>query len=212
MKKLIIFDFDGVIVQSEELRLKIFKKIIDKNRVLISKEILFKLAGKAGKNFVDEYLNGVNQEVKYRILKDYQREYLDKIDEFIKPVKLTLNFIKNYDGNLKMAIATMNSKEMVECILCRFGIKNFFETLVTREDVLKHKPDPEIYVKTAKKVKVYPSECVVVEDTKIGAISAIAAKMDCYILLNGFNNNSDFSDVNISGFLSKMNDFKRYLT
>jgi len=211
MKKLIIFDFDGVIVQSEEPRLNIFKKIVNNNGVSISNNVLFKLVGKPGKNFVDEYLNNIGQEVRNKILEDYKKEYIDQIDRYVKPVDVTLSFIKNYKGNLKMAIATMNNKKMVEGILKRFGIKNLFDLLITRDDVLKHKPDPEIYIKTAKRFKVNPSECVVVEDTKIGAEAAIGAKMDCYILMNGFNNTFDFGDINISGFLSTNEDFQRYL-
>jgi beta-phosphoglucomutase-like phosphatase (HAD superfamily) len=110
-----------------------------------------------------------------------------------------------------MAIATMNNKEMVESTLQRFGVKNLFHLLITRDDVLKHKPDPEIYIKTAKRLKVKPSECVVVEDTKIGAEAAIGANMDCYILMNGFNNTFDFRNINISGFIYNNEDFQKYL-
>lgn len=211
MKKLIIFDFDGVIVQSEESRLKIFKKIIINNGILVSDDVLFRLVGKTGKSFIDEYLNNIGQEVRDKILVDYKREYLDQVDQFIKPVDVTLDFIKNYRGNLKMAIATMNNREMLESTLQRFGVKNLFHLLITRNDVLKHKPDPEIYIKTARRLKVKPSECIVVEDTKIGAEAAISANMDCYILMNGFNNTFDFRDINISGFISTKEDFQRCL-
>lgn len=211
MKKIIIFDFDGVIVQSEESRLNIFKKIISDNGVLISNNFLHKLVGKTGKSFIDKYLNNISQEVRDKILEDYKKEYLDQVDQFIKPIDITLDFIRNYKGSLKMAIATMNSKEMVECILKRFGILNSFHLLITRDDVLKHKPDPEIYIKTAKMFKVRPSECVVVKNMKIGAETAIDANMDCYILMNGFNNTFDFRDIDISGFISTNEDFQRYL-
>lgn len=211
MKKLIIFDFDGVIIQSEESRLKIFKKIIINNGILVSDDVLFRLVGKTGKSFIDEYLNNIGQEVRDKILVDYKREYLDQVDQFIKPVDVTLDFIKNYRGNLKMAIATMNNREMLESTLQRFGVKNLFHLLITRNDVLKHKPDPEIYIKTARRLKVKPSECVVIEDTKIGAEAAIGANMDCYILMNGFNNTFDFRDINISGFISTKEDFQRCL-
>jgi HAD superfamily hydrolase (TIGR01509 family) len=211
MKKLIIFDFDGVIVQSEESRLKIFKKIIINNGISVSDDVLFRLVGKTGKSFIDEYLNNTGQEVRDKILEDYKREYLDQVDRFIEPVDVTLDFIKNYRGNLKMAIATMNNREILESTLQRFGVKNLFHLLITRNDVLKHKPDPEIYIKTARRLKVKPSECIVVEDTKIGAEAAIGANMDCYILMNGFNNTFDFRDINISGFISTKEDFQRCL-
>lgn len=211
MKKLIIFDFDGVIVQSEESRLKIFKKIIINNGISVSDDVLFRLVGKTGKSFIDEYLNNTGQEVRDKILEDYKREYLDQVDRFIEPVDVTLDFMKNYRGNLKMAIATMNNREILESTLQRFGVKNLFHLLITRNDVLKHKPDPEIYIRTARRLKVKPSECIVVEDTKIGAEAAIGANMDCYILMNGFNNTSDFRDINISGFISTKEDFQKYL-
>jgi HAD superfamily hydrolase (TIGR01549 family) len=212
MKKLLIFDFDGVIANSEEPRLKVFKQILNNNRINISKDILFNLIGIPGKNFIEENLKEIDQKLKNKILEEYKDNYLNKIDSFIKPVDITVNFIKNYKGNLKLAIATMSTQNLVDDILRQFKIKDFFEILVTRKDVLKHKPDPEIYIKTAKKIVINPSECVVVEDTKIGAKAAIAAKMDCYILINKFNKKSDFNDLKISGFINTESDFYKILS
>ncbi len=75
------------------------------------------------------------------------------------------------------ALATMSERKHVEPILNALGLSDIFDEIVTGEDVSKGKPDPEIYLLVAKRLKVSPPECVVVEDSIYGVQAAIEAGM-----------------------------------
>jgi len=69
--------------------------------------------------------------------------------------------------------------DVVDEILRRFHLRDFFEVIVDGDDVKFGKPDPEAYLITAKKLGVAPAECVVFEDSHVGVLAAKAAGMMC---------------------------------
>ena len=86
-----------------------------------------------------------------------------------------LEFIKN--KGLKTGIATSNSTHLTKAVLKSMKIDNYFNTVVTGNDVKKGKPDPEIYLKAADKLDVPPSKCFVFEDIPSGILAGRNAGM-----------------------------------
>ena len=89
-----------------------------------------------------------------------------------------------------------------------FGVYDKFASIVCKEDVMRHKPDPEIYLISAKALGVDSRECIAIEDSVVGAQAALNARMECYVLLNGYNSQSEFSNLPIAGFINKLQDFE----
>lgn len=86
-------------------------------------------------------------------------------------------------------------------VLNHIGIFKKFTCVVGQEHVTKHKPDPEVYNLTARQLGCSNEDCIVIEDTAVGAEAAINAGMPVYIFLNGVNSKAEFSDVKVAGFL-----------
>lgn len=80
---------------------------------------------------------------------------------------------------LKIAVATTASRRNAEAVLKHIGVLDDLDALLTQEDVENQKPDPEMYLKTAAKLGVKPSECRAYEDSEAGIQAAESAGMDC---------------------------------
>ncbi len=180
--KAVIFDFDGLLVNSEELRLISFREFLKRR----------------GKKFNDKdypqtMLTGpamsttIFLKEKYNLkgdveeLNEERRAIFQKLFEtrlaFLEGVSELLERIKNWP--VKCAIASTRNREQIEDGLARLGVLDQFEAIVTNQDLIggKGKPDPEIYLIAAKKLGVDPENCLVLEDAPHGIEAAKAAGM-----------------------------------
>lgn len=82
-----------------------------------------------------------------------------------------------YGRGLKVALASSNIRRWVDYLLDEKGIKKYFSSITTSDDVHKPKPDPEVYLKTAQKLGSDVTECLAFEDSVAGATAAISAGM-----------------------------------
>ena len=115
-----------------------------------------------------------------------------------------LDFIKLLKKEkFTLALASSSPMFWVNMAVTRFNLKPYFEKVISADETgYKCKPAPDIYIHTLKKLKKEPSECIAIEDSKNGVISAQEAGMKCVGLKNGFNDDQDlsFSDILIHEF------------
>ena len=81
-------------------------------------------------------------------------------------------------NNIKLGIATSNSRELVDATLEALGIKEYFDCVMTACEVAKGKPAPDIYLAVAEKVEVNPEQCLVFEDIEMGILAGKNAGME----------------------------------
>lgn len=212
MIKAIIFDFDGVIVFSDPGQFKVLQQVFQSKGLTLPKSTFPKLIGRTTHKFLEGLRPRLKDELIEEIYREYEREFQGHLLKYITPLSPTVTFIAGHNGPLRLALASMSSKETIVEETRHFKIYQKFEVITSRDEIIKHKPDPEIYLLTAKKLRVRPSECVVVEDSLLGARAAILAGMQCYVFLNGMNKRSQFSRFKVSGFIRTLTDYKRYFT
>jgi putative hydrolase of the HAD superfamily len=206
MIKAIIFDFDGVLVLSEKPRFQVIQKSAANYNVAIPDESINKMVGRTTISFLNDVLAQNEKPLIDKIIEDYEKEYKGNITKYVQPIGTTVEFIKNYTGLLTFALASMSSRKVIEELTKHFGIYEKFKSIICKEDVTRHKPDPEIYLKSAEELHIEPSECAVIEDTMVGVQSALNANMKCFVLLNGFNRKDEFADAPIAGYISTQED------
>jgi HAD superfamily hydrolase (TIGR01509 family) len=78
-----------------------------------------------------------------------------------------------------MAVASGSTRAMVERTLRQLGVLDWFECLVAAEDTERHKPEPDVFLEAARRLRVDPQRCCVYEDTDTGVEAAHRAGMDC---------------------------------
>lgn len=192
-KKYILFDNDGVLVETENWYYEANKKALKKLGLDLDFDFYQSIMIKGGSAFelaeINQIENGVIE--KHRKIRDeYYQEFLQTKDLAIPNVKKVLN---NLSKKYKMAIVTTSRRVDFELIHKNRGISDFMEFILCVEDYAKAKPNPEPYLKGLEKFGAKNEETIVVEDSQRGLISAVNAKIDCAIVKNKFTMTQDFS-------------------
>lgn len=178
MKKAIIFDMDGVLVNSEPLHVATERQVCVERNIPIPFSEWKSFQGKTDTDIfgyiVSEYTDGSthpNQLIahKRRLFMEqvHTLELIDGAREFVQ--KARLNFPR-------MGLATSSGEEYLEKVLGKkHGLKSYFDSIVTREDVRYGKPNPEPYLLATEWLGVAPRECYVIEDSENGICAAQTA-------------------------------------
>lgn len=175
MIKAVIFDMDGVIIDSEGVYLEYQLEFAKKKNPDVKLEDLYPLVGatkqecwKVVERVVsngqtwEELRNEFRQRDIYSEI-DYRNIYRPEVTDTLKQLK---------DAGFRLALASSTHLELVERVLEENGIRDYFEAVVSGEQFKKSKPDPEIYLYTAGQLKLEPGECLAVEDSTIGITAA----------------------------------------
>ncbi|MDK2063559.1 HAD family hydrolase [Aliarcobacter butzleri] len=192
-KKYILFDNDGVLVETENWYYEANKKALKKLGLDLDFDFYQSIMIKGGSAFELAEINQIENVVieKHRKIRDeYYQEFLLTKDLAIPNVKKVLN---NLSKKYKMAIVTTSRRVDFELIHKNRGISDFMEFILCVEDYAKAKPNPEPYLKGLEKFGAKNEETIVVEDSQRGLISAVNAKIDCAIVKNKFTMTQDFS-------------------
>ncbi|MDN5080991.1 HAD family phosphatase [Aliarcobacter butzleri] len=192
-KKYILFDNDGVLVETENWYYEANKKALKKLGLDLDFDFYQSIMIKGGSAFELAEINQIENDVieKHRKIRDeYYQEFLLTKDLAIPNVKKVLN---NLSKKYKMAIVTTSRRVDFELIHKNRGISDFMEFILCVEDYAKAKPNPEPYLKGLEKFGAKNEETIVVEDSQRGLISAVNAKIDCAIIKNKFTITQDFS-------------------
>lgn len=176
--KAVIFDLDGIIIDSEPWQRKAFDKTIKPFNIKFTKKEFLKLVGiKTIDNFktiVKKYKLNISAE---KLTEIKGQIYTKILTQSIKPRKGLLKILAYLEPKYIIAVASNSTKHDVLLPLNLLKITKQFKLIKTGDDVKKGKPSPEIFLKTAKKLKVKPEECAAIEDSMSGINAAKKAGM-----------------------------------
>lgn len=189
MLKAILFDMDGVLVDSEEYIFEATRLMFAEHGISVKKEDALHFVGTGENNYISGI--GLRNGFHVDIERDKARTY--QIYEEITKGKLNAlpgvsEFINSCASKgLKMAVASSADRIKVIINLREIGLSpNNFQAIVTGEDVERKKPFPDIYIKAAELIGLKPHECLVVEDAVSGIKAGKAAGAKCLALTTSF--------------------------
>jgi HAD superfamily hydrolase (TIGR01509 family) len=200
MIKAVIFDMDGVIIDSEPLH------AIADNQILKDSGIA------APEGYFDRFAGWTNQSMWEEIMKDYDLPVsLERISELQLPLKIKLlqegdyNPIKGIielmdeikDLGLPMAIASSSPVQFIEAVIDKLSLRKYIRYWLSGEEVINSKPAPDIFLRVAEVLKVDPVECLVIEDSSSGVTAAKRAGMICVGYQNVNSGNQDLSAADL---------------
>lgn len=180
MLKAVIFDMDGVIVDSEPGYYTALLRLLDEFDEYVDEEYNARYFGTTmEKLFTDtiEYLN-LDTTVDY-----CNQRFFEIYEEVIQedgftPIKGAIELIRElHEAGIPLAVASSSPMDHIVRITENLGVSDYFHTLVTGEDCENSKPDPEIFLTAAEKLGVDPKNCAVVEDSVNGVLAGSRAGM-----------------------------------
>ncbi len=181
--KAVIFDMDGVLIDSEPLHQKVGLKMLQELGIPITKEMFMRFTGSTvismWETLVKEY--GLKQNPE-ELTSTYNRHFIEKLISLsdIKLMGGVLDVLKNlHSKGIPVALASSSTREVIEAVLQKFGIAQYFQVIVSGDDVKYSKPHPEIFLLAAKKLNMSPNNCIVVEDSTNGVLAAKHAGIYC---------------------------------
>jgi len=195
MIKAVIFDMDGVIVESEPMHVEAEKQILLKHGVKITAEELRDYTGTTAEFEFNDLIRKYKLNTTAETLFNEKEDILFRLlEERTEPTKGVIDLIRNLkQRGFKLGIATSGHRKLAHYYLSKLGIESFFDTVVCAEDITHSKPDPEIFLKAAQRLGVEPAECIVIEDARLGIEAARKAGMKAVGYRNPSSGNQDLS-------------------
>ncbi|MBZ0204498.1 MAG: hexitol phosphatase HxpB [Ignavibacteria bacterium] len=205
MIKAVIYDMDGLILDSEPFWKEAETKVFGSVGVPLTPQMCETTVGKRLKD-VSQYWHEKNPwNLSETPLEKVNSDIIDELIALIRS-KGTLN--KGVTGsfeyfgskNLPLALASSSDMKIIDAVMDKFGIREIFSVIHTAEFEEYGKPHPAIYINTAKAMNVKPNDCLAIEDSFYGLISAIAAGMKTIAvpeLTNFYNPKFDIASLKL---------------
>lgn len=197
----VIFDMDGVIVDTEPVHRYAYFKHFEELNVVVTDEMFATYTGNSTRNVFQKLKAAF--EIDHEVEDLIQRKRSIFNDAFDTKEDLCLiegveNLIKNLHANgYELIVASSASKVTIERVFKRFHLHQYFSHIVSGEDFPKSKPHPAIFLHAASLSKYPKNECIVIEDSWNGIESAVAAEIFC-VGYNSVNTKmQDLSKANI---------------
>ena len=213
MLKAVIFDMDGVIVNSEPLHHLAYKKMFEEFQLDVSNSLYESFTGQSTHTICKQLCEIFNIYEDPNLLVQSKRKHFKVIfdnDTSFQMIDGALELIQDYfDNNITLVLASSASMTNIERIFEKFDLNKYFKSRISGADLKESKPNPEIFVKAAKLSGHSKDECIVIEDSTNGIIAAKSAGIYCvgYSSFNSKNQNYDNADLVISS-LNEIN-FKK---
>jgi beta-phosphoglucomutase family hydrolase len=173
----LIFDCDGTLADTMPFHWEAWQTILQRHQLLMPESRFYALGGVPSRDILRMLGEEQGRTLDYHaVAKEKEAAYLPFIER-VKPIELVVQIARDHLGKVPMAVASGGSKHIIEKVLHQLQIRDWFDAVVTNEDVVRQKPAPDIFLEAARRIGVSPQRCRAYEDTDLGLEAIRAAGM-----------------------------------
>ncbi|TWO31715.1 HAD family phosphatase [Seonamhaeicola sediminis] len=200
MLKAVIFDMDGVIIDSEPMHYRAYHDMFDEIGIAVTSELYESFTGQSTINICRRLCEHFNLKQTPESLVALKRKHYKQFFENNSDLTLidgVLELIKDYHSNgLTLVLGSSAAMTSINQIFDRFELNQYFKAKLSGADLKESKPHPEIFIKAAEASGYKPEECMVIEDSTNGILAAKAAGIYCVGFDSFHSKNQDYSKAN----------------
>ncbi|NNC69925.1 MAG: HAD family phosphatase [Flavobacteriaceae bacterium] len=180
MKRAVLFDMDGVICHTNPFHAKAFDAFFEKRGMAPSTEdYAAHMYGKSNSYIFSHFLGRkIQGDELLKLEAEKEGLFREIYANHVNPISGYLNFLEELKAhNFETAVATSAPRANMDLIIDHLNIRTHMGSMMGSEDVVEHKPAPEVYLNSANNLKVPISQCIVFEDSYSGVTAALNANM-----------------------------------
>jgi|ERR1700730_3394304 HAD superfamily hydrolase (TIGR01509 family) len=172
----LIFDMDGVLVDSEPLHLRAKREALSKAGIMLPESLFANYIGRSDKAMIYEVAaaHGLSAQRSDEIL-DSKRRIYESLEHTLRPVPGAIEFVHWASSCYRLALATSATSRNRQATLKLLRIESMFEVAVDCASFSQSKPSPEVFQVVLERLNLAPTACLVIEDAVSGIIAARAA-------------------------------------
>ncbi len=175
----LIFDCDGTLADTMPIHFRAWTAMLARHGIPFSETRFYQLGGMPTSKIIrlvaDE--SGVAVDDVDAMVHEKEQMFLEFLPE-VRGIDVVMAIAASHRGRLPMAVASGGYRDVVRQTLEKIGVRDWFDTMVCAEDTPHHKPEPDVFLEAAHRLRVPPTKCVVFEDTDIGLEAANRAGMN----------------------------------
>lgn len=174
----LIFDCDGTLADTMPLHWRAWQVITTRHKLRLPEERFYELGGVPSRDILKMLSKEQGVPIDHlAVAREKEAAYLPLIGQ-VEPITTVVEIVRANHGKVPMAVASGGTRNIIEQVLKHLRIREFFDAIVTSEDVTNQKPAPDIFLEAARRIQVPPQFCRAFEDTDLGMMAIRAAGME----------------------------------
>lgn len=198
MLKAILWDNDGVLVDTEALFLRANQEVLAQAGVRLSRDDFVRHSLVEGRSVLElARARGLGDAEIEDLRARRNARHAELLRADAAPIEGVEGILRAFHGRVAQALVTSSRRDHLEIAHARTGFLRFFDLVLTGGDYRRHKPHPEPYLLALERLVLRPEECVVVEDSERGLRAARAAGLRCVVVPHALTGAGDFREAHL---------------